>query len=261
MFEGGVRHIWQVAIDGGDLQKLTTTGSDNQHASRVGDKLVYASARDGQLFNIWSMAVSTGVETQITATGGFHETDPHLSNDGNKLTFISTESGLARAMYASASGSGIAPVANNSSDPGAIEALPSWSPNSDKIVFSSIRGGGSMDLWITTTLGGVATRLSAPANSASAEVEAAWSTDNRIAFSTNRVGGGQSEVWITDPDGDPATKLTDGSSPTWLPDGRIVFVRYTGTVGSLFWVDPLNPSVVHPIVVTGVNAQRPSAVR
>ena len=255
----GARHIWQVAIDGGDLQKLTTVGSDNQHGSRVGDKLVYASARSGLDFNIWSMVVSTGVETQLT-TAGAADTDPHISNDGSKLAFVTTTGGLARAHHANIDGSGAFPIADNTANTGSIEALPAWSPGSDKVVFSSTSLRGDMDLWIATTLGGVATRLASPANNASsAELSAAWSTDNRIAFLTNRAG--KNEIWITDTDGNPATKLTDGSSPTWLTDGRIVFVRFTGSTGALFWIDPTNPDVVHPIDTGTGSAQRPSAVR
>jgi adhesin/invasin len=255
----GARHIWQVALDGGDLTKLTSVGSDNQHGSRVGDRLVYASARNGLNFDIWSMVVSTGVETRLTSTG-FAETDPHISSNGAKVTYISMETGAARAMHANIDGTGAAPVADNSANTASTEALPAWSPGSDRIVFSSTSFAGDMDLWVSTTLGAVATRLTAPANSeSSAELAPAWHTDDRIAFLTTRAG--KSEIWITDVDGNPATRVTDGSSPTWLADGRIVFVRFIGATGSLFWVDPANPDVVHPINTGGGSVQRPSAVR
>jgi Tol biopolymer transport system component len=77
-------------------------------------------------------------------------------------------------------------------------------------------------------------------------------------FHTNR--SGNDEIWITNTTGSTATKLTDGASPAWTADGRIVFVRYTNNSGALFWIDPANPSVVHPIDIGGGNAQRPSAV-
>ena len=256
MFRDGTRQIWQVAIDGGDLVKLTSLGSENLRPSQVGDRLVYASARDAQAFNLWSMAVSTGVETQLTATS-FAESDPHLSSDGARITFISQSTGLGRAMYANVDGSGVAPVAATISE-GAVEALPAWSPGSDRIVFSST-ATGLIDLYVTTTLGGIPTKLGAPGNSSSAEVSAAWGPDDKIAFLTNR--NGVNEIWITDSDGSPATLLTEGSSPTWLPDGRIVFSRGSASTGALYWVDPANPGVVTPIATATGGALRPSAVR
>ncbi len=262
MFSGGVRHIWRVAIDGGDLLQLTNTGSDNQHPSQVGDKLVYASARNGKTFDIWSMAVSTGVETQITNTAPA-ENDPSLSPDGLKLSFVSLATGLSRVMHSDANGGGVAAVADNTANTGSIEATPSWSPQSDKVIFSSTSARGDMDLWITTTLGGVAARLAAPANAAppasSAELSAVWSNANAIAFLSNRSGA--NEVWLSNVAGTAAAKLTDGSSPTWLADGRLVFVRTVGGVGTMYWIDLASPGTVNPIAVGGGSAQRPSAVR
>jgi adhesin/invasin len=254
----GFRHIWQVALDGGDLVQLTTNGSDNQHGTRVGDKLVFASARNGQNFDIFAMTVSTKAETNLTSTAGFPERDPTLSPNGQRVTFVSGESGLDRARYMNADGSGVAHVADNAANVGAIEMTPAWSPASDKVIFSSTGDGGTPDIWIAHTLGAVASKLSSPANGPFADLGAEWNGTNAVVFHTNR--SGNDEIWITNTTGSTATKLTDGASPAWTADGRIVFVRYTNNSGALFWIDPANPSVVHPIDIGGGNAQRPSAV-
>lgn len=258
LVRAGFRHIWQVALDGGDLVQLTTNGSDNQHGTRVGDKLVFASARNGQNFDIFAMTVSTQAETNLTSTTGFPERDPTLSPNGQRVTFVSGASGLDRARYMNADGSGAAHVADNSANVGAVEMTPAWSPASDKVIFSSTGEGGTPDIWIAHTLGAVATKLSSPANGPFADLGAEWSGTNSVVFHTNR--SGSDEIWITNTTGSTATKLTDGASPAWTPDGRVVFVRYTAGSGALFWIDPANPSVVHPIDVGGGNAQRPSAV-
>jgi Tol biopolymer transport system component len=251
------RQVWQVAIDGGDLLQLTNTGSDNQHGSRVGNKLVYAGARNGRTFDLFSLNLATSVETQITNTT-FAERDPNISPNGNRIVYASNESGLDRAVYSNADGTGIGFVADNSSNTGAIEISPAWSPTSDKVIYSTTADGGTPDLWIQQTLGAVATKLPAPANSTGAEINGVWNASNQIAFHTTR--SGPDEIWLTTTTGAAAAKLTNGASPTWLADGRIVFVRFTGATGALYWIDPANPSVAVPIDIGAGDAQRPSAV-
>jgi TolB protein len=246
-----------VAIDGGDLVQLTKVGSDNQHGSRVGNKLVFASARNGNAFDLFSMNMTDSSETQLTTTTA-SERDPNLSPNGGRIVYVTNQSGLDRVVYANADGTGTGFVNDISNNTGAIEISPSWSPASDKVILSSTATGGTPDLWIQSTLGGFAVRMPSPVNTTSAEVSPVWNPANKIAFHTTRSGG--NEIWITDPTGASATKLVDGASPSWLPDGRLVFVRLTGTSGSLFWIDPANSSVVHPIDVGGGDAQRPSAV-
>lgn len=250
------RQIWQVAIDGGDLVQLTTAGSDNQHPSRVGSKVVYAGARNGKPFDLFSLNLTNSVETQIT-NNGFSERDPNLSPNGNRIVYVSSENGLDRAIYANADGSGVGVVDDISNNIGAVEITPAWSPGSDRVILSST-AGGNPDLWIQNALGTIAAKMPAPANTSAAEVNPVWSTDGKIAFHTTR--SGSDEIWITDATGATATKLTDGASPSWLRDGKLVFVRFTGTSGSLYWLDPANPSVVHPINVGGGDAQHPSGV-
>jgi adhesin/invasin len=260
MVDNFSRQIWQVAIDGGDLRQLTTTGSDNQHPSRVGKKIVYAGARNGRTFDLFSLNVTDSlnpVETQITSATAA-ERDPILSPNGNRITYVTNASGLDRAIYANADGTNPQFVADNTNNTGAIEISPSWSPNSDKVIFSSTAEGGSPDIWLANTLGALATKYPSPINTSQAEANPAWNSAGKIAFLTTRNGG--SEIWLTDTSAQSATFLTSGASPTWLADGRIVFARYTGVQGSLFWIDPANPSVVHPIDLGGRDAQRPSAV-
>ena len=252
------RQIWQVAIDGGDLQQITNAGSDNQHGSRVGTKLVYAGARNGRTFDLFSLDLTTSVETQITNTTTFAERDPNLSPNGTRIVYVGSENGLDRAFYSNADGTGIGFVADNSSNIGAIEIGPAWSPGSDKVIFSTTADGGTPDLWIQNSLGAVATKLPSPVNSTDPELNGVWNASNQIAF--HRYHSGIDEIWLTTTAGAAASKLTNGASPTWLPDGRIVFVRFTQASGSLYWIDPANPGVVYPIAVGGGDAQRPSAV-
>ena len=250
------RQVWQVAIDGGDLIQLTTVGSDNQHPSRVGARLVFAGARNGRTFDLFSLNLTTSVETQLTNTA-YADRDPHLSPNGNRLVYVSNESGLDRAVYANSDGTGTGFVNDISNNTGAVEISPAWSPGSDRVILSST-ASGSPDIWLQNSLGGLATKLPAAVNTSFAEVNPVWSATGQVAFHTTRSGG--NEIWLTTSDGATASKLADGASPAWLPDGRLVFVRYTGATGALFWIDPANPGTVHPIEFGGGDAQRPSAV-
>ncbi|HEX6575233.1 MAG TPA: invasin domain 3-containing protein [Gemmatimonadaceae bacterium] len=256
-FNGTTRQIWQAAIDGGDKVQLTSAGSDNQHPSRVGNRLVYASARNGTTFDIYSMNVGTSVETQLTNTS-YAEQDPVLSPNGNRVVYITWQSGLPRAAYFNNDGTNGGLVDDVSNNTGAVEISPSWSPGSDKVILSSNAVGGSPDIWIQNSFGTIATRMPSPVNTTSTEVSPVWNSAGTIAFHTTR--SGTNEIWITDPTGASATKLVDGAAPSWLPDGRLVFVRFTGTTGAMYWVDPANPSVVHPIEIGGGDAQRPAAI-
>lgn len=250
------RQVWQVAIDGGDLIQLTTTGSDNQHPSRVGSKLVYAGARSGRTFDLFSLNLTTSIETQLTNTS-YADRDPHLSPNGNRIVYVSNESGLDRAVHASADGTGAGFVNDIVNNTGAVEISPAWSPGSDKVILSST-ASGTPDIWVQNTLGTVATKLPAAVNTSLAELNPVWSSTGQVAYHTTR--SGSNEIWLTTPDGASASKLTDGAAPAWLPDGRLVFVRFTGATGALVWIDPSNLGTVHPIEFGGGDAQRPSAV-
>ena len=256
LLQNFTRQIWEVALDGGDLRQLTTVGSDNQHGSRVGNKLVYASARNGRTFDLFSMNILDASETQITNTS-FAERDPNLSPNGARIVYLSNEVGLDRAVYSNLDGSAKGFVDDIANNTGAIEISPAWSPTSDKIVLSSTAtGAGATDIYIQNSLGGFATLLPAPANTSAAEVNPVWNAAGQIAFHTTR--SGPDEIWITNTSGSSASLVTAGTSPTWTSDGRLVFVRFTGGNGALYWVDPANSSVVHPITVGGGDARRPS---
>ncbi len=55
----------------------------------------------------------------------------------------------------------------------------------------------------------------------------AYAADGRIAFASERDGDEGRAIYIMDPDGGNPTKLTEGSMPSWLPDGeRIGFVYH-----------------------------------
>ena len=251
------RQIWQVAIDGGDLLQLTTVGSDNQHATRVGSKVAYAGARSGRT-ELFVLDLSTTAETRITDTPSDTESSPRLSPNGARVVYVlHVNGGLGRATYSNADGTGVAVVNDIGNNTGAVEISPAWSPTSDKVILSST-ASGSPDIWIQNTLGTVATKLPAAVNTSATEISPVWNSAGKVAYHTTR--SGSDEIWLTTPDGAAAAKLTDGASPAWLPDGRIVFVRYTAATGALFWIDPANPGTVHPIEFGGGDAQRPSAV-
>jgi len=67
--------------------------------------------------------------------------------------------------------------------------------------------------------------------------------------------GGDVELYLLDLEDRSVRRLTEreGSDgyPAWLPDGRIVYVAYTGSTPELRWLDPAAPGVTHPIPLPG----------
>src|SRR5690606_19664926 len=131
---------------------------------------------------------------------------------------------------------------------GSLEIAPAWGPDGKTLAFVSTAAGGP-DLYLWD--GGAVTLLEA---SAAGDFEPAISPDGRyVAFSSNRTG--DVELYLLDLEARAVRRLTEreGSDgfPAWLPDGRIVYVAYTGTTPELRWLDPADPAVTVPIPLEG----------
>ena len=78
-------------------------------------------------------------------------------------------------------------------------------------------------------------------SSSGGDFEPAFSPDGRrIAFASNRTG--DVELFLLELESGEVTRLTnrEGSDgqPTWLPDGRIVYVAFAEATPELRWLDP-----------------------
>src|SRR5690606_10827707 len=132
---------------------------------------------------------------------------------------------------------------------GSLEIAPAWGPDGKTLVFVST-AAGSPDIYLWD--GANTTLLEA---SSGGDFEPAISPDGRyVAFSSNRTV--DVELYLPDPEDRSVRRLTEreGSDgyPAWLPDGRIVYVAYTGTTPELSWLDPVEPAVTVRIPLDGL---------
>ncbi len=255
---GGNRDVYRMALDGGDVVRLTTNAGDDRAPTWAGSKVVFVSYRNGNA-DLYSISVFGGVETRLT-TATSAETAPALSRDATKLAYATGASGTGRVWTSLSDGTGAATATAGAGGGAlAVEGAPSWNPTGDLLVFVST-ADGSADLWATAP-GGTATRLH---GTASAEVEPDWSPDGtKVVFVSNH--SGDDELYLVDVASGDTTRLTNRAGtdahPRWLRDGRIVYTSFTGSTPTLRWLDPDAPGVTVAIPTSGMTPIRPTPVR
>ena len=259
MVAGGNRDLYRVALDGGDLARLTTHATDDGSPTVAGGRIVFVSYREGNA-DLFAMPLAGGAATRITATGQA-ESAPALSVDGERLAYAGEVGGVAKIHTAGASGQSPVRAAPGFGFPGSPETSPAWAPSGDRLAFVGTTNG-SADIF-TVVPGGTPTLV---AGGARAEIDPAWSPDgSRIAFASDRDGAGTGAIYVVLLSSGAVTRLSDRAGveaePTWTADGRLVYVEFLAGGGTrLVWIDPADPAAVHPIPLTG-SPRRPAAAR
>lgn len=102
--EDATSRIYIVPFAGGEPRLVTEKGPSYLHGwSPDGDRLAYCAERNGQ-YDIYSIAVTGGDETQLTDTPGLDD-GPEYSPDGQYIWFNSTRTGLMQVWRMNADGS------------------------------------------------------------------------------------------------------------------------------------------------------------
>lgn len=256
---GGNREIWRVALDGGNLQRLTDDPGDDQDPTVGGGKVVFVSYRAGN-GELYSVPLAGGATTRLTSTQK-NETAPSLSRDGQRLAYTFDETGITKAWVAD--GEGRNPVRATPVSFGydfAIEASPSWAPTGTRLALVSTTDG-TADVYDVPSTG---TPVLIAGGRSTAEVEPAWSADGTmVAFASNRDGAGNTELYAARLSDGQVRRLTNRAGvdalPAWTPDGRIVYVEMEGGVSRLRWLDPADPALASYAIPTGEgSASRPA---
>jgi Tol biopolymer transport system component len=272
VFDGraaGNRDIYRIAIDGGDITRLTTNVADDVNPTAVGNAVLFTSFRDGNA-ELYTVALDGTTERRRTQTL-IGETQGSLSPDGKRVSFANNVSSVNKVWIGSIDLTtaslitGTAPLAASSfGNAFAPEATPSWAPASDKLVFvaTSTPSGGA-GLFTAAATAGV-TPVLVPGSGTRVEVEPSWSNDGfLLAYAST--AGSATEIFIRDLRTSVVTQLTrntvSSGQPTWLLDGRVVFTTFSGATSTISWVDPAEPLVIHPIVTTGLSAEHSAPVR
>lgn len=208
--------------------------------SPSGTRLAFESTRDGSPTIYVSALDGSAAQAVAPAVGG--QTEPSWSPGGDQLVYVSGQQGLhapigvsgtwGSLFVAGANGEGARALTGDTSYAG----QPAWSPKGSAIAFASDAGGH----WAIDTIDpqGGARHVLTHGGSAEWPTWSPKGTEIAYQHTAQRDGGGDPEIWIMDADGRDARPLTEGSLPSWSPDGRwIAFVRTSGK-GSNLWMIP-----------------------
>lgn len=246
--------VYRAALDGRDMVRLTQNVWHDFDPTVAGGSVVFLSTRDGN-YELYSVPLAGGVERRLTQTPE-NEISPALSPDGTRLLFgRGTPSTLFLARADATLPQPLAPALGAADVK--TEANGAWSPTGDRVAFmSTASGNGDVYLWPGADS---TTRVVA---GAAYDGDPAWSPDGtRIVFVTARHGN--LELYTLTLASGQLTRLTNSPGvdyfPTWLPDGRIVYVGSVGDTRRLFWLDPDRPAETHEIPLPAGEAGNPAA--
>jgi hypothetical protein len=260
----GNRDIYRAAIDGGELTRLTTdAGTDLQPTAAKG-LVIFSSFRVGN-GELYSRSLNAGGIDMRLTNSVVNEIDPRVSPDGQRLAYVRDDGSTQRVWIAKANNADAAALTSGFGFGGTTEGSPSWRSGSDSLVFMAT-ATGTARLYLAGATSGAAPAPLMPASSSdSVFVEPAWSPSGAtLAFTTGAAGGGSRVALYRRNDATTtflSASTVSAGQATFLPDGRVVFTVFDSPTSShLVWVDALDPSVLHPIALTGIAPAHPSGV-
>jgi len=192
-------NIWVMGIDGSNLTKLTTTGSDrNPTWSPDGTKIAFDTRRPGVTGAIWVMNADGTGQHSVIDRSPFGVANPAWSPDGTLLAYERGNTGPEYGIYAANAETGtgeslLTPGGSSS----AIPRNPSWSPDGTKLAFQRPNPAtGATDIYSRTIATGVQINLT---NDLANNQFPAWSPDgSQITYA---VLSGQWRIWRMNADG------------------------------------------------------------
>jgi Tol biopolymer transport system component len=247
----GNRDIYRVALDGGDLVRLTSGAGDNIEPapSPTTPLIVFVTYRTGSP-TLYTVPFGGTMESRLSGLP-YPASDPAVSTDGTQLAFIAPSGGSAGLWTSILTGASATAVAGTLA--GSIIASPTWCKGGDSVVVVTTAFGDA-SLYVESATTGTGRPLT---NGTTYDVNPACaSDDSSIVFASTRDGdlgifvlagpAGSETVRRLDP-----MPASDGQ-PSWLYDGRVVFVSAVGTDSAqLAWLDPSASDSVTLIPIAG----------
>ena len=188
-------------------------------SDRAGRRVIYENWN--YEINVWQVgqAGQLGqIDTPITRTSELWNLYPQISPDGERIAYVSTQSGSHELWLADRDGSNARPVTRAS---GGVVKSPRWSPDNRRVVYLA-RGHGALDVHVVDVATGA---VSAITSSSVNEIAPAWSHDGaRVLFGAPD-DRGHWNVWSVDADGarDSRLEIADAMAAQPAPDGTALF--------------------------------------
>jgi len=192
-YEDATSRIYILPMEGGAPRLVTEKGPSYLHGwSPDGERLAYCAERGGQ-YDIYTIAVEGGTETQLTNLPGLDD-GPEYSPDGKYIWFNSTRNGLMQVWRMEADGANPTHMV--------LEEANCWfphvSPDGKWIVYISYRKGDvdpgdhppnkQVELRLVPASGGEAKTIAELFGGQGTINVNSWSPDNRtIAFVSYRL--------------------------------------------------------------------------
>ncbi len=207
--------VWRIPHTGGEPELVAATqGSDLLQPSMRADRMAYTQATMDA--NIWEIPADGDPAPLFASTR--MDFNPHVSPNGDQVTFVSTRSGSMEVWIADAEG--LEPTKLTEFTGGSV-GNPRWSPDGSEIAFDAGAGGQS-DVYVVRVADRRVRRIT---THEAADVAPSWSRDgSHLYFGSNR--GDSWGVWsVPSMGGTPGRIIAGGFFAQEAADGSLLFTR------------------------------------
>jgi TolB protein len=250
----GKYNIYVSNSDGTNLKRLTDRGNNIYPCfSPDGERILFASDKDGGRYRIYMMYADGTEKTQLTDSPK-DDTYPRFCPDGNGMVFASTKDGNLEIYFLRLKGMNAEGEPKNLTKNPAYDYQPSLSPDGKEMVFISKRAGdGRYDIYKMKLDQTDSEPVRLTDNPKENYSDPCFSHNGKsiaytCSFKIDRNKPANYSIGIMNADGSEKRKLTDrgyDKSPSWSPDDEeILYTSITRDKNpKLYFKDPSGKNI------------------